>query len=125
MLFRSFWNISDYFGLVFSKNVKNPGKKSVRKNAKQNSNLALPWQCHGSAMAVPWHCHGTPKGAKWSKKSLDISMKKKYSINNQAMFIHLQRIKSISKKSGKRGFLKKRESLVNTSRSHLFTKTMK
>jgi hypothetical protein len=92
--------ISDYFGFVFPKNAKNPGKKSVCKNAKQNSNLALPWQCHGTAMALPWHCQGTPKGAKGSQMEPKVTgyiNEKKYSINNQAMFIHLQKIKSISK----------------------------
>jgi hypothetical protein len=43
-----------------------------------------------------------PKGAKGSQMELKVHgyiNEKKYSINNQAMFIHLQRIKSISKKN--------------------------
>ena len=40
--FGLFLTILDYFGLVFPQNVKIPGQKSVRKNAKQSSNLALP-----------------------------------------------------------------------------------
>ena len=54
--FGLFLIIWDYFGVVFPQHVKIPGKESVRKNAKQSSNLALPWQCHGTAMALPWQC---------------------------------------------------------------------